>query len=407
MNILIINHYSGSSELGMGYRHYYLARELQALGHDVRIVASRFSHLRLRQPQFPAKTWTDHGGVPHLWLAGCSYRGNGIQRVLNMMGFAASLWRNAPLIARQHRPDVVLASSPHPFSAYGAARLARLANANFIFEIRDLWPLSLTELGAISPRHPLMRMFDHAEAYGCRHANKVISLLPCVDEYMQQRGVARDKWVSIPNGILPDEWQASASGMPDQGLELLAMLRAQGKFIVGYAGAHGVPNALDTFLDAARLLDGEKVAIVLVGDGSEKASLQQRARAEAINNIHFLDQVKKDQIPAILQWFDVAYIGWHRHPVYRFGIAPNKLMDYMMAARPVLHAVEAGNDAVAEAGCGLSVSPGDPHAVAQGIRQFLSLSPEERKAMGQRGREFVLKNHTYPMLAQRFLGTCI
>jgi glycosyltransferase involved in cell wall biosynthesis len=93
-------------------------------------------------------------------------------------------------------------------------------------------------------------------------------------------------------------------------------------------------------------------------------------------------------------------------PIYRFGIAPNKLMDYMMAGCAVLHAVEAGNDPVAESGCGLTVAPEDPDAVADGLRRLSHLSHRERAEMGQRGAAFVQAHHTYPVLARRFLQAC-
>jgi glycosyltransferase involved in cell wall biosynthesis len=406
MKILIINHYSGSSELGMAYRHYYFARELQTLGHEVLIIASRYSHLRISQPETSLQEWAEHCGIPHLWLAGCEYEGNGARRLLNMAGFAADLWRNAARIARQQSPDIVLASSPHPFCSYGAAKIARLAGARFIFEIRDLWPLSLMELGSISASHPLIRMLDHAETYGCKRADKVVSLLPCVHEYMVQRKVPPARWMVIPNGVVPDEWQEPWPSIPQAVERQLSALKNSGKHIVGYAGAHGLANALDTLIDAAALMHGSDVAFVLVGGGPEKAGLQQRVSESRLDNIHFIDPVRKDQIPALLQWFDIAYIGWNRQPLYRFGIAPNKLMDYMMAGRPVLHAVEAGNDAVSEAGCGVTVMPECAQEIVRGIRSLFALSAAERDALGRRGREFVMRNHAYPELAQRLLKAC-
>ena len=402
----MINHYSGSVELGMEYRHFYLAKELQALGHEVSIVASEFSHLRIAQPVQSTKKWTEHLGISHLWLSGRSYSGNGIRRLFNMLDFSRSLWHNALNIAVQRKPEIILASSPHPFCSYGAARLARIAGAKFIFEIRDLWPLSLMELGSMSPNHPLIRLLDHAEAYGCRHAHRVVSLLPCVDDYMERRGVHRDKWTWVSNGILPSEWQTPCVKVSDRLAETLSTLKAQGFSIVGYAGTHGLANSLDTLIDSAKLMQGENVAFVLVGGGSEKAALQRRAQVEGLKNVWLIDAVNKPQIPALLQRFDVAYIGLRRQSVYRFGIAPNKLMDYMMAGKPILHAVEAGNDPVGESGCGLTVQPEDPRALAQGIRSLLGLSEDERKVLGRRGQAFVLKNHTYPVLAKRFLATC-
>ena len=119
--------------------------------------------------------------------------------------------------------------------------------------------------------------------------------------------------------------------------------------------------------------------------------------------MHFFDPVPKAQVPALLRRFDLAYIGWHRQPLYRFGISPNKLIDYMMAARPVLHAVDAGNDPVAEAGCGLTVAPEQPQAIADAILSLMALGAAKRAQLGQRGRAFALAHHTYPVLGQRFL----
>ncbi len=105
----------------------------------------------------------------------------------------------------------------------------------------------------------------------------------------------------------------------------------------------------------------------------------------------------------MLAQVDIAYIGWQHVPIYRFGIAPNKLMDYMMAGRAVLHSVAAGNDPVAEAGCGVTVAPQDTGAVVGGLLKMMNLAPAARAVMGERGRAFVMAKHTYPVLAKRFL----
>jgi glycosyltransferase involved in cell wall biosynthesis len=408
MNILMINHYAGSPRHGMAFRPYYLAREWVRAGHRVHIFASDNSHIRARQPELAGMARLDEtiDGIEYSWYRTPTYRGNGIGRVRNMGAFVTALFQDGKRVAQAYKPDVVIASSTYPMDIWPAHRIARLAKAKLLFEVHDLWPLSPMELGGMSKWHPFIMLVQQAEDYAYRHADGVVSMLPKVREYMESRGLAPEKLHFVPNGIDPGEWLDNNPELPDEVGSFLGTLRAQGNAIVGYAGTHGLSNALDNMLSAARLMQGEKVAFVLVGGGPSKASLQQRASREKLDNTYFLDPVAKSHIPFLLQCFDIAYIGWHRRPLYRFGIAPNKLMDYMMAARPVLHAVEAGNDPVGEARCGMSVVPDDAQAVAEGIRTLLALPADERHAMGQRGKAFVLENLTYPVLGQRFLAAC-
>lgn len=408
MNILLINHYAGSPRHGMAYRPYYLAREWLRLGHRVHILAADQSHIRARQPELAHRGRLDEtiDGVDYSWYRTPAYAGNGVGRVRNMGAFVAALYRDARRVVRAFHPDVVIASSTYPMDIWPAHRMARLSGAKLLFEVHDLWPLSPMELGGMSKWHPFIMLVQRAEDYAYRHADSVVSMLPKVRDYMVSRGLMPEKLHYIPNGIDPGEWQADRPALPDDAAARLATLRARGHAIIGYAGTHGVSNALCNVLDAANLMREENVAFVLVGGGPAKTGLQERAQREGLANVHFLDPVEKRCIPSLLQCFDIAYIGWHRHPLYRFGIAPNKLMDYMMAERPVLHAVAAGNDPVHEAGCGVTVEPDDAPAVAHGIRSLLALTGDERQAMGQRGKAFVLEHLTYPVLGQRFLAAC-
>jgi len=196
----------------------------------------------------------------------------------------------------------------------------------------------------------------------------------------------------------------SLAQLPPELSKLLGQLREQGKTIVAYTGSHGLANALDNLLHAARLVHDQPLAFVLVGAGPEKERLRQKAQRRELAQVHFAAPVAKRHMPALLGNIDIAFLGWQRQPLYRFGIAPNKLLDYMMAGCPVLHAVDAGNDPVAEAGCGLSVAPEDPAAVAHGLLHLLELGPEQRRLLGARGRRYALAHLTYPVLAQRFLN---
>jgi glycosyltransferase involved in cell wall biosynthesis len=408
LNILLINHYAGSVRHGMEFRPFYLAREWVRLGHRVRIVASATSHIRAQAPDLKGGARLDEtiDGVDYTWFATPAYRGNGVKRIVNMLSFVWRLVREGRTLAREERPDVVIASSTYPLDIWPAHRIARLAGARLLFEVHDLWPLSPMELGGYSRWHPFIVLLQAAENYACRHADAIVSILPKVRSHLEAHGMAPHKLHIVPNGADPAEWLRTDGALPAQAENTLAAVRARADCVVGYAGTHGLANALDTLLDAAALLRGRRIAFVLAGSGPEKERLQRRAQAMALHNVHFLDPVPKHQVPALLRRFDLAYIGWQRQPLYRFGIAPNKLIDYMMAARPVLHAVEAGNDPVADAGCGTTLAPEDPHALAAAVLQLAGKSTDEREAMGLRGQRYALDNLTYPVLGQRFLTAC-
>lgn len=408
MRILYINHYAGSPRHGMEYRPYYLAREWVRAGHDVNIVASAQSHIRAQSPDLGGKERLDEiiDGIRYTWFDTPRYSTNGIGRVRNIGAFVRRIYLQAQQISTACKPDVVIASSTYPMDIWPAHRIAKLSNAKLIFEIHDLWPLTPMELGGMSKWHPFIMVAQAAEDYAYRHANAVVSMLPKVREYVESRGMASECLHIVPNGIDPDEWFGSAPALARPVVDIFADIRNRGSAIVGYAGTHGMSNSLDTLLGAAKVLRNEKVTFVLVGGGPDKARLQSKARDEQLGNVVFISPVTKQQIPALLQWFDIAYIGWRRQPLYRFGIAPNKLMDYMMAARPVLHAVEAGNDPVGEAACGLTVTPEDSAAAADGVSTLLALSRGEREAMGARGKQFVLDNLTYRTLSERFMAAC-
>ena len=408
MNILLINHYAGSLRHGMEYRPFYLAREWVRLGHTVRIIASDQSHIRAQAPHLGGRAQLDEtiDGVQYRWIATPAYCGNGAARVRNMAAFVARLWLQAGALAREFRADVVIASSTYPLDIWPAHRIARRSGARLLFELHDLWPLSPMELGGYSRWHPFIMLLQAAENFACRHADAIVSILPKVRDHLEAHGMAPHKLHIVPNGADPAEWLAEPPILAGATGAALAQLRRQGKFIVGYAGTHGIANALDTLLGAARLIDDTRVAFVLVGGGPEKERLQRLRQALDLRNVHFFDPLPKHQVPALLGCFDVAYIGWQRQRLYRYGIAPNKLIDYMMAGRPILHSVEAGNDPVAEARCGLTVAPQDPAAVARGILALLTLDGAERAAAGLRGKAFAMAHLSYPVLGRQFLHAC-
>ena len=403
MNILYLDHYAGSPAYGMEYRPYYLAREWVRSGHRVTIVAASQSHVRSRNPTMDGRFTRERiDGVDFIWSKTPPYRGNGFGRVLNIVSFLRRLgqWREW----LDAKPDVVIASSTYPADIGPARRLARYHGATLVWEVHDLWPLSPIELGTMSRCHPFIVWMQCAENAACRDADLVVSILPKADVHLHEHGMDLDKFVHIPNGIDPAEWSdAAVVPLPAAHTMAIAFAREQGHAIVAYAGAHGLANALDSMLDAAALSRQEPITWMLVGSGTEKAALRQRVQSEGLRNVVMLDPVPKSAIPALLSAMDVLYLGLQSEPLFRFGISPNKLFDYMMAARPIVCAIAAGNDPVGDAGCGETIAPQDPPALAAAVQRLSAMPRDQRDILGRAGKTFVERHHLYAGLTQRFL----
>ncbi len=148
MNILVINHYAGAPSLGMEYRQYYLAKEWQRSGHNVLIVTASQTHLRSKQFEVSSKIENKVvEDVNYLVFKTPSYQRNNYKRILNIISFVATFKRNWKKIAKEFKPDAVITSSTFCFDIYTSKRLADLTGAKLIFEVHDLWPLSIMELG--------------------------------------------------------------------------------------------------------------------------------------------------------------------------------------------------------------------------------------------------------------------
>ena len=404
MNILLINHYAGSTHYGMEYRPYYMAREWVKLGHHVTIVGGSYSHVRTHQPTCKDNLTKEIcDGVRYVWLKTPEYSGNGMRRALSMFSFIFRLWRYRERIVDDRPPAAVIASSTYPLDIFPAKSIADRYHAKLLFEVHDLWPLTPIQVGGMSPRHPFVMLMQYAENFAYRKANRVISMLPNAFEYMREHGLVAEKFVHIPNGINLSEWESPKVPLPRQHAECLENLHKDGRFIVGYVGGHQPSNALQAVLKAAELLCASPATFILIGKGSEKEQLQLRAKERKIQNVVFLPPIPKESVPSALAAMDVLYLGLKNQPIFRYGISPNKLMDYLMSGKPVIHAVSSGNDLVAESGCGISCPAEDPSAISEAVLQLLQLSPADRTAMGERGKDYVVKYHQYSQLAKRFL----
>lgn len=391
----------------MEFRPYYLAREWVQAGHQVQIVAASHSHIRERQPQLEAGQVKDEliDGIQYRWYPTPAYAGNGLGRVKNMLSFMRQLWGDAKPLAYRFKPDVVIASSTYPMDIWLAKRLARVAGAIFVFEVHDLWPLSPIEIGGMSTWHPFIQICQMAENTAYRNSDLVVSMLPNIASHAVGKGLPLDRLAIVPNGFSMSDWQVGGGQPLRNDIQTaIDLAHISDQLVVVYAGSHGLPNALDNLLDAAAYMRSKPVRFILVGDGHERQRLVERVRIEQLTNVQMFEPISKAQIPSLLAGCDMAYLGAPNHPLYRFGVSPNKMLDYMMAGVPILYAIEAGNDPVAEADCGLTVPSENPQALAAAICQIMEMPVEQRRKIGSNGRLYASAHHSYSVLAESFIN---
>jgi len=404
MNILLINHYAGSPEMGMEYRPYYMAQQWTKAGHDVTIIASTESHIRKKDISIKYDFEEEMiDGIRYIWVKTPKYGANGTKRAWNMIRFVSKLWMNALRISQTYKPDIVIASSTYTIDNYAALKIARISNAQYYYEVHDLWPLSPMELGGMSATHPFIRLMQKGEDYAYKYADKIISMLPHTQEHMKAHGLDLNKWRYIPNGICLQEW-SSAEALPIDIQNEIQLLKSKSKKLIAYAGTLGLANALDNFIYAAKLTKNMDAYFLIFGIGPEEFSLKALIEKEGVENVKLMGSVPKTTIPTLLSKMDILYIGLKRQSLFRFGISPNKLIDYMMSSKPVIQAIDAGNDMVSEADCGISIEPENPQLLADAVDTLLSKNSDELQIMGANGHQFAVQHHTYEKLAEEFIS---
>ena len=395
-NIWIINQYTGSSYYGMNFRGYYFAKEFVASGHEVTIFTGTYSHLFFNYPKTDGMfTKESIDDIDYIWVKTPKYKSSkSLGRVFNMFAFMINLFFFN--IFKIKKPNIIIISSLSLFPILNAYIWAKIFKIEFIFEVRDIWPLTLIEVGNMSKYHPLVIFLRWFEKLGYKKAKYVVSLLPHAKEYMVSQGLSENKFRHIPNGINIEEVQ-NYQEVSDEIKNLLP----QNKFIVGYVGTLGIANALKYFLEASKKLkNNSQIHFVLVGKGDEKNKLQEYCKANQLSNVTFINPIPKIQVQSMLRLFDVCYIGWHNISIYKHGISANKIFDYMYSAKPILHSISIRDDIIKNAKCGISIEAENSEKIKKAILQLLKMNKDELKRMGENGKEYVISNHSYVKLAK-------
>lgn len=397
--IWMINQTASTPETGYAGRQYYLGLELAKFGYKVYVIAGSYSHL-LRVPKIFEGDFLTENIAPNfdfIWVNIPYYpNSHSKKRIVGEFIFS---WKIKGLNKYiKDKPDIILHSSPPLISYFGAKYLANYFNAKYVFEVRDIWPKTLMELGGYSHLHPFIQLLQWIEDNAYRSADIVLSNLKNSVEHMMTRGLKRDKFLWIPNGYSQQE-VLEKEDLPDE----IRLLIPKGKFIIGYTGSIGMANCLHHLIEVAKdLKKYENLCFVIVGKGAYKETLLKQVEGLELNNVIFIDPIPKKQIQSILEIFDAYYIGLTKDPLFKLGVSPNKLFDYLYGGKPILYAIDSGDyTPVADAQAGYQIIPENTDDLAKKIEKLMSLSSNERELMGQNARKHAEEFYEYGAIAKK------
>lgn len=392
MHILLIHQAFAALDEPGGTRHHELARFLVQRGYQVTVIASPISYLTgttssaangVGQDEFDGIT------IIRTYTYEALHK-SFLHRVFSFLSFMFSSFFAG---LRVREVDVVWGTSPPIFQGLTAWALAHIKGAAFLFEVRDLWPDFAIAVGVL--KNPiLIQIAFWLEQFLYSQADEMMVNSPGYIEHVKECG-ARSVTL-IPNGADPEMFDPF-----NFGAKFRRSNHLRDKFVVMYAGAHGMSNDLEVLLDAAKLLESNReIQVVLLGDGKEKFNLQAYAVQIGVHNVLFLPPVPKTEMATALAGSDACVAILKPIDEYKTTY-PNKVFDYMAAGRPVVLAIDGViRDVVVAADCGVTPIPGDAQSLADAIAS-LEANRDRAVTMGINGRHYLEEHFSREVISKQ------
>lgn len=339
----------------------------------------------------------DIDGIQLCWVHTMKYSvAKSLRRVVSWLDFEWRLWR-LPKDALP-APDVVVVSSLSLLTVLNGFLLRRRYKCRLVLEIRDIWPLTITEEGGFSRWNPLVLGLGLIEKLGYRYADVIVGTMPNLGEHVASVLGQPKSTHCIPMGV-DEATLVAGDALPADYVEKHI---PKGKFIVTHAGTIGITNALDTLLNCAESMqDDLRVHFLVVGEGDLRAHYQQKYAH--LTNLTFAPRVPKQMVQTVLSHCDLLYFSVHVSMVWKYGQSLNKVIDYMLSGKPVVASYTGYPSMINEADCGTYVPAGDVPALRREVLRYAGMEPSQRESIGRRGRDWILSNRRYDTLAKSYL----
>ena len=399
LRIWYISKYVSLPGLGAaGIRGFSLMQELSRVGHSTTIITSDSNHL-IEPPIFAGPHFIqDIAGVSVCWVRTFKYfSSRSLRRVLSWLHFE---WRCLFLPFNSlGKPDVLIVSSLSLFSIINGLLLRSIYNCPLIFEVRDIWPLTLTEEGGFKSFNPLVLLLGLLEYLAYRFSDAIVGTMPNLGDHVENVLGFHKPTYCIPMGVDSSSYAVAS----ELDVDFVNTFFPKDKLIVAHVGSIGITNALDAFFECAHLMaDVPFVHFLVIGDGDLREKYQ--LKYQGLQNLSFVPKIPKSMVQHALSLCDILYFSVFNSRVWDFGQSLNKVVDYMLAGKPIVASYSGFPSMINEARCGSFVHAGDALALRDELLTYAELDCLQRQEIGLRGREWLLQNRSYRKLATDYLN---
>ena len=393
LRIAIVSKYATVPGHGANPRWSELAKLFFAHGTFVQIITSDSNHNAELSLQDEKYKDIQIDSITYKIINTIKYqKSTSIVRVLSWFDFDYKLFR----YCRHMAPDVVVISSLSLTSIIFGIYLQWQHGSRLVFEVRDIWPLTMIEEGGFSRFHPLALYLRFIELWGYRRANLIVGTMPNLKQHVIGSGVqkADSAFHTCGIGVSPERTVEVAPFIFTPELEA----RVKGCTIIGYCGSIGLTNNLHDFVNYMERCQRDDVVFIIAGDGAAREQFQ--SRLEGRDTAVFLGRIAPDQVQGFLRRCDILFLSTLPSRVWDYGQSMNKVVDYMLAAKYIVAQYTGYPSFINEAGCGVFT---DGAGLVDCLDAAINMSPAARDAAGLTGREWLLEHQNYETLARDYL----
>ncbi|NVK74123.1 MAG: glycosyltransferase family 4 protein [Oceanospirillaceae bacterium] len=265
--------------------------------------------------------------------------------------------------------DVVIGTSPQFFTVLSAWALAKLKRVPFVFELRDIWPASITAVGAMK-KGLSIRVLEKIEMFLYRQADLIVSVTHSFKEELIVRGIDGNKIVVVLNGVDLSKFSPHA----EKDKDFMHAFGLNEKFVVGYIGTHGLAHALDKVIECAELMASHtNVQFVLAGGGADRNRIVDLVTDKQLTNVTLIPRQEKSKMPQLWSICDVSLVSLKNSELFT-TVIPSKIFESMGMGLPILISCPAGEatSIVENFEAGLVIAPESPVNLSKAILELES-----------------------------------